>query len=78
MADVAHSRSLVEKSADHEQFSCPTNGFTYQVPNVAGAEQSERRAVGSKVFTIAFALAILSATFLWVAFLLWVVVQVFF
>ena len=70
MAIVAHSRSLVEKSADDD--------FTYQVPNVAGAEQSERRAVGSKVFTIAFALAILSAMFLWVAFLLWVVVQVFF
>ena len=78
MANVAHSRSLLENSADEEQFPCPTNGLTYQVPNVAGAEQSERRAVGSKVFTIAFALAILSAMFLWVAFLLWVVVQVFF
>jgi len=78
MATVAHSHSFVEKSADDEQFPCPTNGFTDQVPNVAVAEQSERRAVGSKVFAIAFALAIVSATFLWIVFLLWVVVQVFF
>jgi hypothetical protein len=61
MAAVAHSRSLVEKSVDDDQLPCPTNGFTYQVANVAGAEQSERRAVGSKVFTIAFVFAMRAA-----------------
>jgi len=70
MAALAHSHPVADRAID-EQFPNRTNKLAPQVRDVTGADHRESQRLGSKLFAIAFVIAILGVTSLWVGFIFW-------
>jgi fatty acid desaturase len=68
MAALAHS----SPAADHEQICNHPNKLDPQVRDVAEADHRESQRLSSKLFAIAFVVAILGVTSLWVGFIFWI------
>ena len=71
MAALAHSHPVADRAID-EKLPHQNNTLVPQVRDVTGADHRETQRRGSKLFAIAFVIAILGVTSLWVGFIFWI------
>jgi hypothetical protein len=72
MAGLAHSFHVADPATDATKFPRQTNNLAPLVHGAAGADQRESQWRGSKLFAVAFLIAILGVTCLWAGFILWI------
>jgi hypothetical protein len=71
MAALAHLDPVAD-GATVDQFTSQTNSLVPSLHGAAETDQRQSQRTGSKIFAVAFLIALLGATSLWVAFILWV------
>jgi hypothetical protein len=71
MASLAHSFPVADRATEMK-FLRQTNNLAPLVHGAAGADQRESQWRGSKLFAVAFLIAILGVTCLWAGFILWI------
>ena len=72
MASLAHSFPVADRASDAKKFPRQTNNLAPLVHDAAGADQRKGQWKGSKLFAVAFLIAILGVTCLWAGSILWI------
>ena len=72
MASLAHPLPVADRATVAKKIPYQTNSLTPPLHGAAGADRRDSQWTGSKLFPVAYLVAILGVTCLWAGFILWI------